>query len=233
LRLRGGPVIPSINRRTSQGIHLADSVGSHWLPRGLFPVQMGSKHMSRTILVVALSLLLGGCSAVSSRLGGGNPFPSDAGKLAVLNYSGTYLARPAYFAKFEIIDRVGASLLYPIDEEDRRQIEPGSHYLQGRLPTFVKSQRELYAPVPTGLLNAVPGAIGEVTILVVTSDQPLNLDTFLRAPEGLRDHLGEYYTSWDDALDEILRMVVRNPGSAVWEYDFRVVSVPATWAIGR
>ena len=97
----------------------------------------------------------------------------------------------------------------------------------------MKSQRELYAPVPTGLLNAVPGAIGEVMILVVTSDEPLNLDTFLRAPEGLRDHLGEYYTSWDDALDEILRMVVRNPGSAVWEYDFRLVSVPATWAIGR
>ncbi len=200
---------------------------------GLSPVQMGSKIMSRSILVVALFLLLGGCASVSRQLGGGNPFTTEAGRLSIQDFSGTYLARPAYFAKFEIIDRVGASILYPAQPGDRRQVEAGTHYLRSRPPTFVKSQRDLYAPRPTGLLNSDPGAIEYVRILVVASDEPLHLDPFLNNHAGLRDHLGGRYTNGNYAMEEILRTVVRNPETASWEYDFRDVQVPATWTIGR
>lgn len=190
--------------------------------------------MSRTILVAALSLLLGGCASASSGLGGGSPFPSGGGRLSVLGYSETYLPQRAYFAKFEIIDGVGASLLYPTEEGDRRQIEPGTHHLRGMPSAFVKAQRDVYGPRVTGPLNAAPRAIREVTLLVVASAQPLNLEPFLRTPTGLRDHLlGGSYTNERDALEQILRTVVRNPGSAGWEYDVRFVSVPEAWAIGR
>jgi len=191
----------------------------------------GLKQMSQTILLVALSLFLGGCAAGSSRPESESPAPSEGGKLIILDYLKTYLPRPAYLAKFEIIGGGGASLLYPTKEEESQQIGPGTHRLPGLVPAFVKAQRDLYGPRATGLLNRAPRTIVEVTILVVTSDQPLNLESFLRTPRGIRDHLlGTSSTTEQDVLDEILRTVVRNPESVEWEYDYRFVPLLGAWA---
>jgi hypothetical protein len=178
-----------------------------------------------------VAFLLTGCSSLPVSGGAGESFPAEQPGLSILDYSGTYVGREAYFAKFEVIDRMGVSLLYPVRKSDEEQVGPGSHHLKGRVPVFVQSQRNHYAPRGPGWLNARPDAVQSVTVLVVASDRPLNLEPFLESPVGISRALGETYTNWDQAVERILGIVVQNPAQADWEFDYRQVSVPRTWAI--
>ena len=64
----------------------------------------------------------------------------------------------------------------------------------------------------------------EVIVLAVSSDQPLNLEPFLRSPSGLRDLLVRAgATTEQSVLDEILLTVVPNPDAVVWESEIRRV----------
>lgn len=188
--------------------------------------------MVRRVAVALVALPLSfGCGSVPIPGAGESPFPADEGGLSILDYSGTYVGREAYFAKFEVIDRMGASLLYPVRDSDQEQVGPGSHHLKGRVPVFVQSQRNHYAPRGPGWLNARPGAVQSVTVLVVTSDRPLNLEPFLDSPVSTSQILGETYTNWDQAMERILGILIQDPAQADWDFDYREVSVPRTWAI--
>jgi hypothetical protein len=68
-------------------------------------------------------------------------------------------------------------------------------------------------------------------VLVVTSDRPLNLEPFLESPVSISQILGETYTNWDQAMEMILGIVIQDPGQADWDFDYREVPVPRTWAI--
>ena len=188
--------------------------------------------MFRTILVFSLGLFLSGCFGGGGQAEGPGSLASRGGELTIMDYMGTHLPRTAYFAKFEIVDGVGVSLLYPVREGDRRQLMAGTHHMQGLVPVFVKAEREAYDPRATGLLNQAPGTIRSVGMLVVTSDEPLALDLFLDSPSGLRDFLGQNFSKGNVALERILNAVVQNPDSGYWEYDFRTVTVPRAWMIG-
>jgi hypothetical protein len=55
-------------------------------------------------------------------------------------------------------------------------------------------------------------------VLAISSDQPLNLDPFLRSPSGLRDLLIRAgATTEQSVLDEILRTAIPSPDAVVWE----------------
>jgi len=161
------------------------------------------------------------------------PTPAEGGTLIVLNYLETYQPRQAYFAKFEIV-LGSAALLYPTRERDMEPIGPGTHRLSGIVPVHVKAQRDLYTPRATGLLNSAPRQVVNATILVVTSDQPLNLEPFLSSSGGLRNQLlSAGATSEQQIQNEIMRIVIQNPESAVWSSDIRSVRIPEAWAGGR
>ncbi len=83
-------------------------------------------------------------------------------------------------------------------------------------------------------MNRPPPPISQVSILVVISDQPLNLDPFLSAPSALRNLLGQRaYISEILAAERILATVIGDPGTAVTEHRILTVSLPGSWAIRR
>jgi hypothetical protein len=173
--------------------------------------------------LAATVALLSGCASGSGSSGEEDPAPPGGRVLTVLSFEETYLPREAYLAKFEVVEG-SAALLYPTRERDIEPIGPGTHRLPALVPPFIKSQRDLYSPRATGLLNSPPNRIVEVTVLAVISDQPLNLEPFLRSPRGLRDHLLEAGATTEQAiLAEILRTVVVDPQSVAWESDARLV----------
>lgn len=188
--------------------------------------------MSRRLLLAATALLLAGCATASGGPGGEALSTEAGGELTILDYMDTHLPERAYFAKFEVIPELGVSLLYPTLDDQPRQVGPGTHRLPYVPSGFVKAQRERYASRITGLLNQAPPPIRSVTMLVVVSDQPLNLDLFLRAPSGLRDHLGSRaYINEIYAVEQILGTVVGDPATAVTEHRVRSVSIPSAYAI--
>ena len=111
---------------------------------------------------------------------------------------------------------------------------PGIHRLPNAPAAFVRAQRERYVSQITGLLNQAPPPTRTVSLLVVISDQPLNLDPFLRAPSGLRDVLGpRAFSNTILGTEQILATVAGDPGTAVTEHRILTVSLPNPWAIRR
>ena len=185
--------------------------------------------MFRTIPLLTLCVFLAGCATGSSD-SGDSP---GSGNLTVLNYLETAQPRSAYLAKFEVVAG-SAALLFPTRERDIEPTGPGTHRLRGILPTFVKAQRDLYGPRATGLLNRPANSIVNVTILVITSDQPLNLEPFLSSASGLRSHLlAAGATTENLVLAEIMRTVVPNPELEAWASDIRSVRIADSWSMGR
>lgn len=194
---------------------------------------MESSFLTKLITTAVLSLLLMGCASGSGRdlgeMGGGN----TGGELTILGYLDTYLPRASYIAKFEILPNGSAGLLYPIRESDQGKAEGGTHHMGGVPPSFVRAQRDLYSPRITGLLNRSPGAIRDVTLLVVAADRPLNLTQFLENAAALRDHLlSEGCTNEMQSMEEILNVVLPDSRETLWEYDARRVRVDRLWAFG-
>ena len=114
------------------------------------------------------------------------------------------------------------------------KVGPGIHRLSNTPPPFVRAQRERYQAPITGLLNQSPPPIRSVSMLVVISDQPLNLDPFLRAPSGLRDALSpRAYINEILGTEGILGTVIGDPGTAFTEHRILTVPVPGSWAIRR
>ena len=186
-------------------------------------------------LFLAFGLLLPtGCATSSGDSGGGSSGPSPSGDLQIRDYMETDVPREAYLAKFEIVPERGVSLIYPTTEEEPRQVGPGIHRLPRAPTAFVNQQRERYESPITGLLNRAPPRVTSVTVLVVISDRPLNLDPFLRASSGARDELGtRAYTDEILAVEGILGTVVTSPGIAVTEHRVRTVSLPGAWSLRR
>jgi hypothetical protein len=146
----------------------------------------------------------------------------------------TEVPRQAYFAQFEIVPERGVSLIYPTTDEDPREVGPGIHRLPRAPTAFVNQQRERYESPATGLLNRAPARVTSVSVLVVISDRPLNLDPFLRASSGARDELGtRAYTDEILSVERILGTVVTAPGIAVTEHRIRRVSLPGAWSLRR
>lgn len=189
--------------------------------------------MRPSLLFFALGLFLtAGCATSSGDQGEGGTVPAGGGEFHIRDYMETYLPREVYLAKFEIVAERGASLLYPTREEDPRQVGPGIHRLP-RVPTeFVHAQRDRYVSQITGLLNQPPTRTTSVTILVVISDQPLNLEPFLQAPGGLRDLVGaRAYTNDIWAVEQILGTVIPASGRGVSEHRIQTVSIPGAWSM--
>jgi len=188
--------------------------------------------MSLPIRFSALCFLLAGCATATSDPGGGALPTTGGGELTILDYMDTHLPRESYIAKFEIIPELGVSLLYPTLDDEPRKAGPGTHRLPYKPSGFVQAQRERYQSRITGLLNQAPPRITEVTMLVVVSDQPLDLDLFLRAPSGIRDQLGQRaYINEIWAVEEILRTVIPDPATANSEHRVRPVRIPSAWMI--
>ena len=186
--------------------------------------------MSRRLIVFVLTIGLSSCAS-------GNPGPGGSeevgrGGLTVLNYRETYQPTESYLAKFEIVGG-SAALLFPARERDIEPTGPGTHRLPGLVPAFVKAQRDLYSPRATGLLNEAPRRIVEVTVLVITSEQPLDLSPFLDSPSALRNLLLEAgATNEQEVVAEILETAIPNPDAVVWASDIRSVRIPESWAGG-
>lgn len=190
--------------------------------------------MSRCIAVAALSILLAACATAPSGSQGGGTAGTSGGAFLIRDYMETDLPRAVYLAKFELVQDLGASLLYPTTDEQTRQAGPGIHRLPYAPTAFVRAQRERYVSRITGLLNQAPPPISQVSMLVVISDQPLNLDPFLRAPSGLRDLLGpRAYISEILGVERILATLIGDPGAAVTEHRIKTVSLRGSWVIRR
>jgi len=184
--------------------------------------------------LVAGTLLSAGCRTLYPSNSEDAPFPSRQVEVSILDFSTTYLGRPAYLAKFELIDGVGVSLLYPTSRRDRKEVGPGQHHIGSRAPVFVKTQRQLYVRRAPRRPFGVPESVQQVILLVVAADRPLNLDPFLGSPDGAHRILGDAYTDWNRALERLVAYVVGDvEGEVTWAWDYRTVTVPAGWAIGR
>jgi len=187
----------------------------------------------RVLLAIGL-LFPAGCAAPSGEAGGGGSPGARGGDLLIRDYMETYLPREAYMAKFEIVPERGVSLIYPVREEDPEQVGPGLHRLANAPSAFVNAQRDRYVSQITGFLNRSAPRTTTVTVLVVTSDRPLNLDPFLDAPSGIRDVLGpQAYTDEIRAVERILGTVLGGAGAAVTEHRIRQVTLPGAWTIRR
>ena len=190
--------------------------------------------MSRCIAVAALSLLLAACATAPSGSQAGGTVGTSSGEFLIRDFMETDLPRAVYLAKFELIQDRGASLLFPTRAEDTRLEGPGIHRLPYGPTAFVRAQRERYVSPITGLLNQAPPPIRQVSMLVVISDQPLNLNPFLRAPSSLRDLLGpRAYIDEILGAEGILATVIGDPGTAVTEHRILTVSLPGSWGIRR
>ena len=190
--------------------------------------------MSRCITVAAFSILLAACATAPSGSQGGGTAGTSSGAFLIRDFMETDLPREVYLAKFELVQDRGASLLYPARDEEARQAGPGIHRLPNVPAAFVRAQRERYVSPITGLLNEAPPPPRQVSMLVVISDQPLNLDPFLRAPSALRDLLGtRAFINEILGAERILATVIGDPGRAVTEHRILTVSLPGSWAIRR
>jgi hypothetical protein len=184
---------------------------------------------------LAIGLLLpAGCATSSGDSGSGGSGPAPGGEFQIRDYMETDVPREVYLAKFEIVPERGVSLIYPTTDDEPRQVGPGIHRLPRAPTAFVNDQRDRYESPFTGLLNRDPSRVTSVTVLVVISDRPLNLDPFLRAPSGVRDELGtRAYTDEILAVEGILGTVIAAPGIAATEHQIRRVSLPGAWSLRR
>ena len=218
-----GSTSPRLNTRPGSGCPDGNPVSS----------LTGVKIMSRVLVVATFSLLVGGCATGSGGLEGEAGLSQETGGLSVLSYQETFLPRAAFIAIFELPGGGNAALLFPTREADREKRGPGIHYLQGIIPASVKAQRELYGPRATRLYN---GAFvrGEVAVLVVASDEPLNLEPFSGTLTGIRDLLLQEGCNNEHCTQEaLLRVLIPNPGLVEWEYTSGIVLLPRSWETRR
>jgi hypothetical protein len=188
--------------------------------------------MIRAAAGILSCLLLTACATSSGGGTEGGAPPAGGTELFIRDYMETYLPREAHIALFEIIPERGVSLLYPTRGEEPRQVGPGWFRLPHSPSGFVHAQRDKYITRPTGLLNQAPPRIRGVTILVVTSNHPLDLDLFLSSPGGLRDHLGgRDYVSEVRAVERILATIVPDPSVSLTQHRTATVSVNSAWTI--
>lgn len=108
-----------------------------------------------------------------------------------------YLSRPAHVALFEVVPGRGVGLLYPTVSFDTRQLTNGVHQAQV-YNTFFRGSY-----LPYGGSGFQPRYI-----LLIASEQPLQLDEIRRSPYALRNMMGmQHFASYNpyntmDALAE-------------------------------